>query len=278
MLNAYDKIDMPTKRMSPITPKHLRIILTSAKSPRQIFIAHLIIGAFFFACRSCEYSTTPSEPRSKILKCGDIRFFNKENSILVNSTIDVEASCMSIIFRMQKNLEANEKISNHKSGSDLCPIKSWKHIINTLQLQHGNIEKMDVNNFKHNIIKNTDVSRSIKAAIRIASKNNPNLDPSNFSPHSIKCGAALAMYLNKMSVVDIMLQGRWSSDAFLLYIKREILELSSGISSKMTDTLDLTPFPTRDFDQPIFRSANNLSYGSSSSTDYVRTPQFHLLH
>ena len=178
---------------------------------------------------------------------------------------------------MQKNLEANEKISNHSSGSDLCPIKSWNYVLQVLKKQHGNIDKIDVNNFKHNIIKNTDITRTIKAAIRVASTANTNLKPSNFGPHSIRCGAALAMYLNKVSVVDIMLQGRWSSDAFLLYIKREILELSSGISSKMVETLDFTPLPIRDFAQPVIRSPN-LSFGSSSSMDYARTPRFHLLH
>jgi len=278
ILHSYDKVDIPTKHMSPLTPSYLRLILSSAKSPRQLFIAHLIIGAFFFACRVCEYTTTPNEPRSKIIICGDIQFFTKSDNQLRPSLIKKQASSMSILFRMQKNLEANEKISNHKSGSDLCPITSWSYVINTLQVQHGNIEKMSVNNFKHNVIKSSDISRTIKSAIRMASTSNNQLKPANFSPHSIRCGAALAMYLNKVSVVDIMLQGQWSSDAFLLYIKREILELSSGISSRMTDTLDLTPLPIRDFDQPIFRSPANISFGSSSSMDFIRAPHLHLMH
>ena len=63
ILSSYDKVDVPTKRMSPMAPALLRLMLSSAKSNRQIFISHLIIGAFFFACRSCEYSTTSNEPR-----------------------------------------------------------------------------------------------------------------------------------------------------------------------------------------------------------------------
>ncbi len=43
----------------------------------------------------------------------------------------------------------------------------------------------------------------------------------------------MAMYLAGVPVFTIMLLGRWSSDAFLRYIRKEVQEFSNSISSKM---------------------------------------------
>jgi len=63
-------------------------------------------------------------------------------------------------------------------------------------------------------------------------------DELGFSPdqvglHSARSGAAMAMYLAGVPVVKIMLLGRWSSDAFLRYIRRQVKEFSGGVSQKM---------------------------------------------
>ncbi len=51
--------------------------------------------------------------------------------------------------------------------------------------------------------------------------------------HSARSGAAMAMYLAGVPVFTIMLLGRWSSDAFLRYIRKQVKEFSNGVSSKM---------------------------------------------
>jgi hypothetical protein len=51
--------------------------------------------------------------------------------------------------------------------------------------------------------------------------------------HSIQSGAAMAMYLAGVPIFSIMLIGRWSSLAFLKYIRKQVQEFSQGISSKM---------------------------------------------
>ena len=51
--------------------------------------------------------------------------------------------------------------------------------------------------------------------------------------HSIRSGAAMSMYLQKIAVFTIMLQGRWCSDAFLRYIRRQVKEFSQGVSEAM---------------------------------------------
>jgi hypothetical protein len=43
----------------------------------------------------------------------------------------------------------------------------------------------------------------------------------------------MAMYLAGVPIFTIMLIGRWSSDAFMRYIRKQVKEFSEGISSKM---------------------------------------------
>ena len=43
----------------------------------------------------------------------------------------------------------------------------------------------------------------------------------------------MAMYLGECPVYTIMLIGRWSSDAFLGYIQKQVMEFSHNVSKKM---------------------------------------------
>ena len=100
----------------------------------------------------------------------------------------------------------------------------------------------------------------------------------SYGTHSIRCGAALAMYLNGTSVVHIMLQGRWSSDAFLLYIKREVLQRSVGISADMLKTDDYAILPRRPEKAALHRSRSALTMRSSREGDHYASPALHLSH
>jgi hypothetical protein len=48
--------------------------------------------------------------------------------------------------------------------------------------------------------------------------------------HSLRLGAAIAMYLGECPVYTIILMGRWSNDAFLRYIRKQVLEFSHNVS------------------------------------------------
>ena len=46
----------------------------------------------------------------------------------------------------------------------------------------------------------------------------------------------MGMYLNGVPVYTIMLLGRWSSEAFLRYIRKQVESFGSSVSSKMIVT------------------------------------------
>jgi hypothetical protein len=59
-----------------------------------------------------------------------------------------------------------------------------------------------------------------------------------FHPHeignrSIRSGAAMALFLKDHSTAKIMILGRWSSDAFLAYIRPQVLEWTNNMSRDM---------------------------------------------
>jgi hypothetical protein len=48
--------------------------------------------------------------------------------------------------------------------------------------------------------------------------------------HSIQSAAAMAMYTADLPVYTIMLIGRWSSDAFLVYLCIQVMQFTQHIS------------------------------------------------
>ena len=50
---------------------------------------------------------------------------------------------------------------------------------------------------------------------------------------SLRSGAAMSLFLTNHSVHKIMILGRWSSDAFLVYIRPQVLEWTDNMSDDM---------------------------------------------
>ena len=78
MLNGYKLSDPLVKREAPVTPALLRMVKKKAKSARDVFIAHLLIGTFFYTMWSCEYVAMPGEPRTRIITSDRIHFYRKK--------------------------------------------------------------------------------------------------------------------------------------------------------------------------------------------------------
>jgi hypothetical protein len=47
-------------------------------------------------------------------------------------------------------------------------------------------------------------------------------EPHEIGIHSLRLGAAMELYIREISIYTIMLTGRWSSNAFLCYIKKQV--------------------------------------------------------
>ena len=108
--------------------------------------------------------------------------------------------------------------------------------------------------------------------------------------HSIRSSFAMALYLARRPVSTIMLMGRWSSDAFLLYIRRQVQEFSRGVSSDMVQQEHFYTIPTltsgEDEDDRLNpQTRNSLSFantislnGPEASNAHITRPVMHVWH
>ena len=128
-----------------------------------------------------------------------------------------------------------------------------------------------------------DLLRNFRENAACIGKDKLGFEPTDIGTHSNRCAAAMAMFMDDTPVYMIMLMGRWSSDAFLKYIRRQVLEFSKGMSLRMirNDILFTIPEQRAPQEDPRTQNRNsfatNLSMAPSSNRQSIR-PAFSLWH
>ena len=110
------------------------------------------------------------------------------------------------------NSEENPKVPRHYSK---LPISTF--------FNHGIIDQVTSDHM-------IDALQDAVGAIREARLG---FNKKSVGTHSIRSGAAMALYLGECPVFMIMLIGHWSSDAFLRYIQKQVMEFSQNMAKKM---------------------------------------------
>ena len=82
-------------------------------------------------------------------------------------------------------------------------------------------------------ISNRQIVLALKAACATIGSAVLGFKPHKIGTHSLCSGAAMEMYLAGVPVYMIMLLGRWSSDAFLHYIRKQVEQFSRDVAQKM---------------------------------------------
>ena len=154
------------------------------------------------------------------------------------------ADSISITFVAQKNEKYHDTVTQHSTtDKHFCPVKVWSAIYNrVVDLQDAN-SQTTINSF-HNphhkrteLITSTQVLHNLRWAAEDLGADNLGYKANEIGCHSIRSGAAMAMYLAqhpmRVPTYTIMLQGRWCSDAFLRYIRKQVKEFSKGVSEAM---------------------------------------------
>jgi hypothetical protein len=90
-------------------------------------------------------------------------------------------------------------------------------------------------NNKNQFITTTFIKNILRTTCRLfGGQSEFGFEPSEIGTKSIRSGAAMALFLADVSTAKIMILGRWSSDAFLDYIRPQVLEWTSSMSRDMT--------------------------------------------
>ena len=279
---SFKKTDPKEKAQKATTPQVLSYLYSRPSTDKfSTHIADLCNGAFFFACRSCEYSKTSGTRRTKIITLRNI-VFRKKNKRIINLTKIHKADTVSITFTLQENESYFETVTQHTNSSKTQnPVIIWASIYKrVIGIKRATLDT-PVNAFHNSTTDRTEfiTSNQILQSLRWA-VDELGVDRLGFSSleigcHSIRSGAAMAMYLKKFAVFTIMLQGRWCSDAFLRYIRSQVKEFSKGVSEAMIlpDTYAFFPMPdsTIEYNDEDPRIPNNNNSLTSSYNGRLAT-------
>jgi hypothetical protein len=249
MLRGYEKEDPPPRRQKAVTPALLLDLVDFAKglSFWAQHTADLVVGAYFFAMRVCEFCKTESPGRTRKLTLGDI-VFRDPNSRLVDQTdpnLEEKAAFVTICFSDQKNGTKMERRSHRRTGQEiLCPVKSWARVVRRVRSQ---FKTKDDNSIPVCAIKEGNRAKEIGSSqllqlLRSSCKfhdgeNKYGIKVSELGTRSIRSGAAMALALQgDTSDQKIMTLGRWKSTAFLHYIRPQVLEWAGDTAQQMSKT------------------------------------------
>ena len=199
----------------------------------------VLAGALFFALRSCEYlftghvkrKTRPIEVQDVIFSVGPIIIPHSDPFLHL-------AESVSINFGDQKS-EINSELVTQYNNNDpqLNPVTNWASIIKRIRTYPGFKPTWEVYRYheanKFSKITASEMTKEIKAAVTCIGERALGLTQDDVGIHSPRASLAMLMYLAKEPVYTIMLVGRWSSDAFLAYIEKQVKEFTKGVSTRM---------------------------------------------
>jgi hypothetical protein len=243
---------------------------TSSGEPEEITIAWLQVLAFFFCMRSCEYSNVSGKQKTKVVCFRNRRFFQKNRLLKHNSPGIHLTTVVSITFEWQKRDVRDDVITHQKSNDSIgegimCPDRACIELVKRIyseKVPNQSIPDLQINT----VIKNGE---------------------RDVGTHSNRSGGAMGMYLAGTPVYTIMLLGRWSSDAFMRYIRKQVLDMSHRVSAKMITYAEFYTIP--DFVHQAadgdLRTRNNYNLattttfnGSHMTMRQGTHPAFHLEH
>jgi hypothetical protein len=120
----------------------------------------------------------------------------------------------------------------------VCRIRSYDKTDNNTPistfLQFGHI----------NHVTSKQVIAAMRDGVQAIGEDILHIRKSEIGMHLIRSGAAMAMFLSDCSVCLIMMIGRWSSNTFLRYIRKQVEQFSHNVLSKMAKQMFHRHIPT----------------------------------
>lgn len=240
---AYRNNDPATKHQRALTLDFILQVYQEQSTPVDCCFGPLLLLAFFFAFRSCEYLTVTGTRRTKLLCVQDFRFFLNKTEIPSQDHDQLHlADIISITFQDQKNGEKAETITLTRTNDPIaCPVTQAAAIIRRILSIPGTGPTSPINTYASKGIvfalsSSTALDRLRRKARNIGADKLGH-DPDDIGLHSARSAAAMAMILAGLPTYMVMLVGRWKSDSFLLYIRKQVAEFSNNISKNMINVM-----------------------------------------
>ena len=119
----------------------------------------------------------------------------------------------------------------------MCPVRQEAALVRRIRGYPGATDDTPVSavwrNDRIEHITSNEMVEALRAAVISIGEDQLGIQACDVGTHSIRSAAAMAMYLGECPVYTIMMIGRWSSDAFLRYIRKQVEQFSHNVSSRM---------------------------------------------
>jgi hypothetical protein len=179
-------------------------------------------------------------------------------------------------------------------GGEMCPVLAAAETvkrIHSYNIPKDKVRDTQINYIKVNgsgyLIPSSLILLKIRHAVSNLGHAKLGFHPDEVGTHSNRLGGAMGMFLAGTPVYTIMLMGQWSFDAFMRYIRKEVLSLSHGITSKMLTFEHFYTVPDfvhnsadgdmRSWSQSNLATTQNFN-GSHANMRTGIHPAFHLSH
>ena len=191
--------------------------------------------------RSCECTTTPNPGRTKTIDLLGMTFRDQDKKEVpqIMPTLP-NSEYVSFNFVDQKNKEKNDSRSQRATGDPiLCPVKRSASLVERIRRLVPNhspsttINTIFLNGTVLELSQDYLRERLRVTCTVLGGKPVFGYDASDIGTKSLRSGAAMALFLMNHSTERIMLLGRWKPDAFLVYIRPQVLEWTNDMSRDM---------------------------------------------
>ena len=174
----------------------------------------------------------------------NVRFFLRRRVIPHHTNIE-DADFVSVTFEDQKNRKKMQTRTQRRTKDRiLCPVRSLARVVKRVR-QHSpgndrlNLCSFKLANGKIQDIKSTSIADVIKAAGASLGEDVLGFDPmKHLGAYSLRCGAAMSLFVNGVGAPRIMMLGRWQSSSWLKCIREQVEEICSSLSVDMLRTDD----------------------------------------
>lgn len=244
-MKAFAKLDPPTKKQKGITAEFLCDLIEQSKGNNETTqqAADLIAGGFFFAMRGGEFAKTRMPLQTTRICLKDVTFRDEMRRIIPHDSnrLTEQAIRVTICFRNQKNGEKDEKRSQKRIEHALCPVKVWIRIVRRVRKRVWNASpdtpvctttatttgsRMEIT-----LEAITDLMKGF--CDKMKQTKNYGFEAHELGARSIRTGAAMALFMQSKDPIEVQILGRWKSQAFMEYIRPQVLELSDDLAAAM---------------------------------------------
>jgi hypothetical protein len=186
--------------------------------------------------------------KTKLLTVGNIQFYSKDRTEIahLDPSLQSHAEYVTVTFKNQKNNTSwKPEPNNAPAIQSSVPSLSlaWSKVVARIVSSPKTSLATPVNffydpsarpGFEARLITQANTSLLLRTTATILGKKKIGYAVADIGTHSLRSGAAMALFLANESVYKIMILGRWSSDAFLAYIRPQVLKWTSKMSKLMT--------------------------------------------